>query len=175
MNMKIMSQADQKAISKYFEKKPVLYIGGLGQVLSLQAGVLLSQLLFWHGKGSRRDGYIFKTADDIKAELGMSRSSQETAIKQLIKLGIIDYKLSQVPAKRHFKVNLAKLHELLPSLKETSNLHYLNPPNYYVENGETITKITRENTSKSQAIKIDKNNFGLERSKLIKDKSVKPP
>jgi biotin operon repressor len=170
-----MSQSDQQAIAKYFDKKPVLYIGGLGQVLSLQAGILLSQLLFWHGKGIRKDGYIFKTADEIRAELGMSRSNQETAIRQLKAHGIIDYKISQVPARRHFKVNLERLHELLPSLKETSNLHYPNPSNYYVESGETITKITRENTSKSQAVKIDKNNFSLERSKLINNKSVKPP
>ena len=170
-----MSKADQQSISKYFEKKPVLYIGGLGQVMSIQAGILLSQLLYWQGKGKRVDGFIYKTADDIRSELGMTRSNQETAIKQLLSLGVIDYKLSQVPARRHFKVNIEKLHEVLPSLKKTSKLNYPNPPNYYVENGETITKITRKNTKKSDSTKIDKNNFNLERNKLINDKAIRPP
>ncbi len=170
-----MGKPEQQAIAKYFDKKPVLYIGGLGQVFSLQAGILLSQLLYWHGLGSRNDGYIYKTADELRSELGMSRSNQETAIKQLVEYGIIHVKLAQIPARRHFKVNLEKLHELLPSLKETNNLHYPNPPNYYVANGESTTKTTRENTTKNTTGTIDKNNFFLERSKLIGLKTIKPP
>jgi hypothetical protein len=175
MEMKIMSQTDQKAIAKYFAKKPVLYIGGLGQVFGLQTGILLSQLLYWQSKGKRSDGFIFKTANDLTAELGMSRTSQETAIKRLVEYGVIEYKLAQVPATRHFKVNLERLHELLPSLKKTHKLNYLNPPNYYVANDETITKITRKNTTKNTQTTINKNNFNLERKKLIDSKSSKPP
>jgi hypothetical protein len=175
MEMNIMSQQDQRAIAKYFEKKPVLYIGGLGQVFGLQAGILLSQLLYWHGKGKRKDGFIFKTADELRAELGMTRTSQETGIQRLLDMGIIEYKLAQIPAKRHFKINMAKLHEQLPSLKKINKLTYLNPTNYYVESGETITKITRKNTSKNTPITIDKNNFSSERKKLIDSKSAKPP
>ena len=170
-----MGKPEQQAIAKYFDKKPVLYIGGLGQVFSLQAGILLSQLLYWDGKGRRKDGFIFKTADELRSELGMSRSNLKTAIKQLVEYGVLDYKLAQVPARMHFKLNLQNLHELLPSLKETNKLHYPNPPHYYVANGETITKSTRENTTKNTTGTIDKNNFALERSKLVSLKSTKPP
>lgn len=169
-----MSKPEQQAIAKYFSKKPVLYIGGLGQVLGVNAGVLLSQLLYWHGKGKDKTGWVYKTAADIEAETGLTRSNQDTAIKKLRKFKIIDYKLAQIPAKRHFKINLEELHNLLPSLKESRKLNYPNPPNYYVPTGETITKITRENTTKN-TVTIDKNNFQQQKQKLIANKSVRGP
>ncbi len=170
-----MSKPEQQAIAKYFSKKPVLYIGGLGNVLGVNAGVLLSQLLYWDGKGKDKTGWVYKTAADIQAETGLTRSNQETAIKRLLKYEIIDYKLAQVPAKRHFKINLEILQNVLPSLKESCNLDYPNPPSYYVQNGETITKITRETTTKNTALKIDRNNFHQQKQKLITSKSVRGP
>lgn len=170
-----MSKAEQQAIAKYFAKKPVLYIGGLGKVFSTNGGILLSQLLYWHGKGKRKDGWIYKTAADIEAETGLTRSNQETAIRILLKHKVIDYKLAQVPAKRHFKVDMERLHNILPSLKESSNLNYPNPPNYYVPNGESITKITRDNTSKNTVVTVNKNNFIRKRHDLIQSKSTRGP
>jgi len=169
-----MSKAEQQAIAKYFEKRPILYIGGLGQVFSLQAGILLSQLLYWHGKGKLKGGWIFKTAAELRSELGMSRDNQETAIRQLVDYGVIDYKLAQVPARRHFRVNLQKLHELLPSLKETNKLHYPNPPNYFVASGETITKITRETTSKNTAA-LNRENYLAIKRQLVLRKDIRGP
>ena len=168
-----MSKADQQAIAKYFVKRPVLYIGGLGQLFGLQAGLLLSQLLFWHGQGMRKDGFVFKTAEEMREELGMSRTSQETAIRVLKRYGVLDYKLAQVPAKRHFKLDIVRLHELLPSLKETNNLYYPNPANYYVKNDETITKITRENTTKIIEIR-SKKDFLIAKQTLV-GKLSQPP
>jgi hypothetical protein len=170
-----MSKPEQQAIAKYFPRKPVLYIGGLGEVLGVNTGVLLSQLLYWHGKGKARTGWVYKTAADIQAETGLTRSNQETAIAKLRKLKIIDYKLAQVPAKRHFKVNLEVLHSVLPSLKESCKLDYPNPPSYYVPNDETITKITRETTTKNTMPKIDMDNYYQQRQKLITSKSVRGP
>ncbi|HTE57185.1 MAG TPA: hypothetical protein VK694_00420 [Verrucomicrobiae bacterium] len=170
-----MSKPEQQAIAKYFSKKPLLYIGGLGQVFGVNAGLLLSQLLYWHGKGKDKSGWIYKTAADIEAETGLTRSNQETAIKKLVKLDVIDYKLAQVPAKRHFRVKLEELHNILPSLKESRKLDYPNPPNYYVPNGETITKITRETTTKNTVAAVNKNNFQQHRQRLIASKSVRGP
>jgi hypothetical protein len=170
-----MSKPEQQAIAKYFPRKPVLYIGGLGGVLGVHTGVLLSQLLYWHGKGKNKAGWVYKTAADIQAETGLTRSNQETAIAKLRKLNIIDYKLAQTPAKRHFKVNLEVLNRLLPSLKESYKLDYPNPSNYYVPNDETITKITRETTTKNTIPKIDRNNYYQQRQKLIISKSVRGP
>ena len=175
MRIQIMSKAEQQAIAKYFPKRPILYIGGLGQIMGINAGVLLSQLLYWHGKGKNKNGWIFKTESDIKSETGLTRSNQETAIKKLRELGIIDYKLAQVPAKRHFKVDLAKLHQILPSLKESCKLVYPNPTSYYAETEQSITKTTRKTTTKNTYQKFDKDSFFEAKKKLIELKSARSP
>lgn len=169
-----MSKAEQQEIAKYFPKKPVLYIGGLGSVLGINAGILLSQLLYWIGKGSNKEGWIYKTAKDIRDETGLTRSNQETAIEKLLQHGIIDFKLAQVPAKRHFRINMAKLHQLLPSLKESCNLHYPNPPKYYAKNEQSITKNTKENTTKNTT-HVNKKDFLEQKRLLVASKSVRGP
>lgn len=144
-----MSQADQKAISKYFATPGVLYQPGLGIIFGVNAGLILGQLLYWHGKGKLKDGWIFKTIVEMKKETGLSRNQQDSGIAILMRHGVIETKLAGVPAKRHFRLRLDALHEALPSLKKTNKLTYPNPPRYYVENQQTITKITRQNTSKN--------------------------
>ena len=170
-----MSVGDQKAFSRYFRQKGILYQPGFGIVFkSVNAGIMLSQLLYWHGKGKKKP-WTYKTIADLHFETGLTLTQQKTAIGILVKHGILEQRLKGIPATRHFKLDLARLHEALPSLKETSKLTYPNPPNFYVANGDTTTKITRETTTKTGPVKVDRNNFSTERSKLINNKSVRPP
>lgn len=145
-----MSQNHQKHINKYFPNRPILYQPGLSLVLgSVNAGVLMSQLLYWHEKGRRKDGWIYKTMDELKAETGLTRTQQETAIRICRNQGVIDYKIAGIPAKRHYKVNLEVLEKLLPSLKEKAGIVYPNPPQQFAENQQTITENTLETTPKN--------------------------
>jgi len=169
-----MSKSDQQAIAKYFPKKNggIRYITGLGIVFeSPNAGILLSQLLYWNGKGKKKP-WTYKTSKDMYQETGLTRTQQDTAIKLLKNLGVLEVKRRGVPATRHFKIHFEELHKILPSLKETYNLHYPNPTDYYVENGETITKITRQSTSKT-VVTVNKNNYLKKRQELIRDKTAR--
>lgn len=168
-----MSQSDQKAISKYFSTQGVLYQPGLGVIFGVNAGLILSQLLYWHGKGKRKDGWIFKTIAEMQIETGLTRSQQDTAIAELQRHGVVETKLAGVPAKRHFLVRLDVLHSVLPSLKKMHKLTYPNPPAYIVENGQTITKITRETTSKNTqaAAEANPNHIG----NIIRKRRQGPP
>lgn len=109
----------------------------------------MSQLLYWHEKGRRKDGWIYKTMNELKTETGLTRTQQETAIRICRDQGIIDYKIAGIPAKRHFKVNLGVLENLLPSMKERVGIVYLNPPRQFVENPQTITESTQKTTTKN--------------------------
>ena len=167
-----MSKSEQQAIAKYFPRNGILYLPGLGIVLgSVNAGIMLSQLLFWHGKG-RKKPWTYKTTEDMYKETGLTRTQQETAIRILKTHNILEVERKGIPATRHFKINLFVLHELLPSLKKTYKLHYPNPPTYYAENGDTITKTTRKNTSEISQKILNKNNYRLEIYKLSKSKSI---
>lgn len=167
-----MSQADQKSISKYFSTKGILYQPGLGIVFgSVNAGILLSQLLYWHGKGKNKDGWVYKTEKDMRLETGLTRTQQENAIKRLKDLGVLEMKLAGIPAKRHFRLDLENLHNLLPSLKETCKLVYLNPPRLPAANQHSITKSTQKTTSKITSA-VNRNNFQQLKNQLTSNKSI---
>jgi hypothetical protein len=168
-----MAVQDQKQIQKYFSTRAILYIPGLAIVFeSVPAAILLCQLLFWHGKGTKKGGWIYKTGEEIKTEMGLTRSNQETAIRILEGYGVIETKLAGVPATKNFRIDLIALHELLPSLKKTYKLNYPNPPNSYVENGQSITKITNETTSKITDKPINRDNYRAAKQQLVNKKGL---
>lgn len=163
-----MATNDLRQIGKYFKYRTVGYLPGLAIVFgSPTTALLMSQFIYWHGTGKRKDGLIYKTINELYQETGLTRASQDTAIKYLVDKGYLEVTLKSIPAKRHFKINLEKLILDLPSLKESSKLNYPNPPSSYVRNLQTITKITSNTTPE-----ITRKNFYNERKKLINGKSV---
>lgn len=103
----------QKAIAKRMGIRPVAYNPGLSAILgSVKAGLFLSQLLFWWGKG-RYPGWIYKTIYEIRRETFLSRKEQETAVKICIKLGVIEKRIFGIPGKRYFKINVDQIYALI--------------------------------------------------------------
>jgi hypothetical protein len=93
--------------------RPIAFNADLAHALgSAKAGLFLSQLLFWYGKGKNPD-WIWKTIVEVEKETALSRSEQDTVIKRCKKYGTIKVKLKGIPAKRHFKLNIEKIVELL--------------------------------------------------------------
>ena len=138
MNMSIlMSTSDQKALSKYFKHKGILYQPGLGIIFGVNAGILLSQLLYWNGKG-KKEGWVYKTIEDMRLETGLTITQQNTAIKVLKSHGILETKNMRVPQTRHFRINMHAIHETVRRLKKTYKLNYPNPTEYYVGNTKTL-------------------------------------
>ena len=100
----------QKMLKEVLPKSMVVsYNPVLGKILkSAKAGLFLSQLLYWYDKG-RDPEWIYKTIHEIKDELGLSRSEQATAIRELIKKGMIEVKLKGIPRRRFFKLNVSTI------------------------------------------------------------------
>jgi len=93
-------------------EKRILFNPKLGEISgSANAGLFLSQLLFWWGKG-RNPNSIYKTVNEIKKETCLTRRQQETAIRKWKELGVLTVKLRGIPPKRHFTINLEKLYQL---------------------------------------------------------------
>ena len=63
-----------------------------------RGGCLLSQIWYWNMNGKNgesripedRDGWFFKSMDEIAHETGMSRSEIETARKKLVSLSLLE-------------------------------------------------------------------------------------
>lgn len=79
----------------------------------ITSGILLSQLLYWTGKGADADGWIFKKQTDWTKETALSRAEQETARRRLRERGLLEEKLAGIPSVVHYRIDLDKLAELL--------------------------------------------------------------
>lgn len=81
-----------------------------------QAAMLLSKLFYWtkvieHER--HRNGWLYKSAQDLKNELGLTRRGYEKARSFLLGLGVVQYRRGGVHAKMHWRVNLEKLFQLI--------------------------------------------------------------
>jgi len=109
------------------------------------AGVFMSQMLYWHNKGSK-DGWVYKTIIDFQEETGLSRYEQETAIKHWVELGVLKMELKGVPATRHFKVDLDVLYILLDQ--------YCAAHNKPLPTGEAKKSVDKSTSSLRQTTKL---------------------
>lgn len=112
----------QQALYSFFEEKPIAYHPRLSQALgSVKAGLFVAQCLYWCGKGSDPE-WFYKTVHEFEKETGLTRKEQETAIRICKEKGIMETKLKQIPAKRHFKLHLKELKQLCLSSYESDEL-----------------------------------------------------
>jgi len=102
----------QKILFGILNERPIAFNVGLARMLgSVKAGLLLSQLLWWHEKGNDRE-WTYKTMEEIKQETALSRKEQDGAIRILKKSKILEVMVKGLPAKRHFKIDFDKIIEL---------------------------------------------------------------
>lgn len=107
----------KKTLLKLLGDRPIAYHPTLARALNgVIEAVFVSQLLYWYDKGKLEDNWIWKTQAEWTTETGLTRSNQETARRNLIKLGILKEKRKGVPGKMHFQLDLDKLSDLLTML-----------------------------------------------------------
>ena len=86
--------------------RPVAYYPALVPVAgSVNASILLCQLLYWDGKQDDPEGWIYKTQDDLREETGLTRAMQEEARDKLRKNGILEEVKRGIPAKLYYRID----------------------------------------------------------------------
>lgn len=127
---------NQEVIFKILGNRPIAFNPILAKITgSVTAGLFLSQLLYWSDKS--KNEFFYKTIAEIEEETALTREQQDSAIKRLKQLRLIEVKLMGVPARRHFKLSLSEIHKLVCD-KYTNKLD---------ENTQTITDTTTEITT----------------------------
>lgn len=98
-----------------------------------QAASFLSNLFWWSDvadKEPKRCGWLYKTAADLKRELGLTRRGYEKVRRILVELGLVQYRRGGVHGRMHWYLNrevlLAKICELrgIPVTEKNSRHHY---------------------------------------------------
>jgi hypothetical protein len=134
---------------------------------STKATLFLSQLCYWEGKQQdKKNRWIYKSAEEIEEETGLTRREQEGARRILKELGILEEMYARTPRTLHYRINFEVLEQLWnkyqeeeamhqnaqlisqdgESMHQMSNLHSTNCRNYIRPNVETNTEITTEIT-----------------------------
>lgn len=116
---------------------------------SVNAGLLLSQLMYWY---SAVNGRVFYKNDiEIMQETMLSESELRSAKAKLKSMSFIDIKAKGIPATTHYTIDaqeLASEIQRYSSVKSTK-LKTRKSRNFISEFNETITENTTENTSKN--------------------------
>jgi len=136
----------QKMILEVLGTKPISFNPDLARALgSVKAGLLLSQFLYWNEKG-HNPNWVYKTIKEMEKETALSRNKQDNAIKICEKFGVLEKKVTGIPAKRYFKVNIEKIIELLESSLLKNNKQVCESASSRVANKQ---QTNTENTSKN--------------------------
>ena len=91
----------------------VIHHPRFGKFLGSQnAALILELLLGWDGQQWDKSGWIYKTAEQMEIETGLTEKQQSLAIKKLLALKVIQKKLMKVPARNHFRIDKRYLQEL---------------------------------------------------------------
>jgi hypothetical protein len=82
---------------------------------SVTAGLLLSQLWYWANTrtAQERDGWFYVATDELSYQTGMIRDEIDTARTRLKDLGLIEEDRKGVPARLWYRLDKARLYELL--------------------------------------------------------------
>lgn len=130
---------------EHISERPIAFNPALARIAkSAGAGLFLSQLLYWWGKGRKPD-WIYKTIAEIQEETSLTRSEQDRAIRRWKELGVLVVEKRGIPQKRHFKIIIIRLLACL----ETGRANHSVESNKLACTGEhSITESTNENTSR---------------------------
>jgi hypothetical protein len=118
---------------------------------SIPAALLYQHLYFWSDKGSRPDGFIYKTKDVIKLETALTRDKQDRACDKLEAEGVI--KIRNMRANGHgtlhYKILVSPLEFMSrkPAAAPAGNL-----PLQTQETSEVLTDSTTESTTDSKIV-----------------------
>lgn len=87
--------------------RSIVYVSWVLAFGSADAATFMFMLSNWYGKGSREDGFIYKTSAEIELETGIKRKRQETLRNALVKSGAITVKKILINRKHilHYKLN----------------------------------------------------------------------
>jgi len=157
----LLIQLNQRPIAVY----PV-YIKITG---SVNAGLLLSQLMYWYGAVNGRTFY--KSDAEIMEETMLSESELRTAKNKLKSLSFIEIKAKGVPARTHYTINSQLLISEINNFSsaKSTKLKKRNQQNYDSEINETITENTHENTTYNTSDIYSQTQFDTQNKDEIKN------
>lgn len=134
---------------------PIVFHRELGLIFGIEGALFVQQLYYWSDKGTREDGYIYKSKAEWEEETLISRYQQDKIVKELKRLGVLFTKVLKVNGVTllHYKLEVGKVSNLLSGKRETYFRESKKPTNEGIET-ETTTETTTDIDTIQQKAKM---------------------
>lgn len=104
-------------------KRPIAYHAIVARAFgSVKVAVMWSQLYYWSDKTKDPNGWIYKSAQEMEEETGLTRRESDTARQVAMKLGVIDAEVRGTPPVMNYKVNMEKSIEVIRAYIESQTI-----------------------------------------------------
>ena len=147
--------------------RPIAYHPKLAKLLgSVNAAILFGQLVYWSDKTSHEFG-IYKTAEQIEEETGLSPKEQKTAREKLVKLKVLTETYRRLEHRLYFKINFAVYDDFVLQYLAKSNTENTENPDENSGNDKSEILETQKGDSgidKSEVPETQKGDSGIDKS-----------
>lgn len=142
--------------------RPIAYHPKLAKLLgSVNAAILFGQLVYWSDKTNHELG-IYKTAEQIEEETGLSPREQKTAREKLVKLKVLTETHRRLEHRLYFKINFVVYDEFVLQYLAKSDTE--NPENTDENSGD----------DQSENTETQKRNSGIDKSAVREVTNAQP-
>ena len=127
--------------------RPIAYHPKLAKLLgSVNAAILFGQLVYWSDKTNHELG-IYKTAEQIEEETGLSPREQKTAREKLVKLKVLTETHRRLEHRLYFKIDFAVYDEFVLQYLAKSDTETPENPDENSGNDQSENTETRKRNS----------------------------
>lgn len=115
----------------------------------LETGLFLSQLIYWSDRGTRSDGFFYKTDKEWHQEIMLSKYSVRKSRKKLEELGLLETMIKKANGNPtvHYKFNKELFAEMFISFLRNRKNELAKTEDGTFENEISLTEITTETTT----------------------------
>ncbi|MFS0784752.1 conserved phage C-terminal domain-containing protein [Bacillus sp. 1P06AnD] len=121
-----------------------------------ETGLFLSQLIYWSDRGTRKDGFFYKTDEEWQQEIMLSQYSIRKARRRLEKMGLLETKVMKANGSPtvHYRFNKSRFSDLFISFLRNQKNEIADSKERSFENESSLTEITTETTTEINNISI---------------------
>jgi hypothetical protein len=97
--------------------RPLAYFPAIvPHVGSVNAAIVLCQLIYWTPRAKDEEGWIYKTQLELMQETGLSRREQRSARTELKRRGLLEERYERLDHQLYFKINVEVYNALIAAI-----------------------------------------------------------
>jgi len=95
--------------------RPIAFYPSIARVFGIKESLFFCQLIYWtpRGRNDKGDGWIYKSAEEMECETGLTYKEQQGIRDSLCSVGMLEEKYDRPTHRLYFRINLQCLNRVL--------------------------------------------------------------